>query len=89
MYLDPHFAHSSFGFARNLDTFGHLSSPFFIHVIQIYVTRGRISVTCNSTWRSFFIRFINACYMLRLLGPFSHIEIHDCKLTMTRVCMFI
>ena len=43
------------GFARNTDTVGYLSSPFFTHVIQIYVTRGRNSLTCKATFRIFLL----------------------------------
>ena len=76
-YLYPQFTHSSFSFTRNPDKVGHLNSPFFTHVIQTYVPRGRNSLTCKANFTIFFVVFIKACYIFRLFGPSSGIEIHD------------
>jgi len=74
-YVYPQFAHSSFRFARNPDKVGHLSSTFFIHIIQICVTRRWNSLTCKANCTSFFfIRFMSACYMCWLCGPSSGIN---------------
>jgi hypothetical protein len=54
-----------------------LNSPFFTHVIQTYVPRGRNSLTCKANFTIFFVVFIKACYIFRLFGPSSGIEIHD------------